>query len=127
MFGSDLERLWGPRRYIAYYFACLLTAAVTQLIVTKITGSTYPTVGASGGLFGLLLAFAIYFPNRMVMLIFPPIPMRARWFVLLYGAAELFFGITGTATGIAHFAHLGGMLGGYLMILYWRSGANRAG
>ncbi|MGZ5146519.1 MAG: rhomboid family intramembrane serine protease, partial [Burkholderiales bacterium] len=81
----------------------------------------YPTVGASGGVFGLLLAFGLYFPRRMVMLIFPPIPMPAWLFVTLYGLLELFLGITGTSQGVAHFAHLGGMLGGYLLIRSWRS------
>jgi membrane associated rhomboid family serine protease len=81
----------------------------------------YPTVGASGGVFGLLLAFGLYFPRRMVMLIFPPIPMPAWLFVTLYGALELFLGVTGTAQGVAHFAHLGGMAGGFVAIRYWRS------
>jgi membrane associated rhomboid family serine protease len=79
-----------------------------------------PTVGASGGIYGLLLAFGMYFPHRRVMLLFPPIPMRARTFVVLFGALELVLGVTGTAAGVAHFAHLGGMLGGWLMILYRR-------
>ena len=76
-----------------------------------------PTVGASGGVFGILLAFGMYFPRRQVMLLFPPIPMRAWVMVIVYGVIELYFGITGTQQGVAHFAHLGGMLGGYLMIV----------
>jgi membrane associated rhomboid family serine protease len=76
--------------------------------------------GLSGGIYGLLLAFGMYFPHRQVMLLFPPIPMRARTFVIVFGALELFLGVTGTAAGVAHFAHLGGMLGGYLMIRYRR-------
>jgi membrane associated rhomboid family serine protease len=78
-------------------------------------------VGASGGIYGLLLAFGVYFPHRRVMLLFPPIPMAARTFVILFGALELVLGVTGTAAGVAHFAHLGGMLGGWLMILYRRN------
>jgi len=81
-----------------------------------------PTVGASGAMFGLLLAFGWYFPQRRVMLLFPPIPMPARVFVALYGAIELGLGVTGTANGVAHFAHLGGMFGGFLMIQYRRGG-----
>jgi membrane associated rhomboid family serine protease len=80
----------------------------------------YPTVGASGGVYGLLLAYGIYFPNRQLMLLFPPIPMRARTFVVVFAVLELVLGVTGTAAGVAHFAHLGGMLGGYLMIRYRR-------
>jgi len=120
MFGSDLERVWGPRRYLAFYLVSALAAAVTQLIVAGVTGTVFPTVGASGAVFGLLLAFAMVFPRRMVVPLIPPIPMRAPIFVALYGGLELFLGVTGTQAGVAHFAHLGGMAGGYLMLLYWR-------
>ncbi len=120
MFGSDIERVWGSRRYLIYYFVCVVTAGITQLIVGSVSGSPYPTIGASGGVFGLLLAFGMLFPRRMVMLLFPPIPMRAWVLVTLYGALELYLGITGTQQGVAHFAHLGGMLGGFIMIQYWR-------
>jgi len=121
MFGSEIERLFGSRWYASYYVVCIVFAAIAQLIVAAVTtGPPYPTVGASGGLFGLLLAYAIYFPRREVMLIFLPIPMPAWLFVLIYGALELFLGITGTQPGVAHFAHLGGMVGGYLMIVQRR-------
>jgi rhomboid family protein len=121
MFGSDIERVFGQKRFLIYYFACVVTAAVAQLLVAATTGGPpYPTVGASGGVFGVLLAFALYFPHRTVMLIFPPIPMPAWLFVTLYGVLELYLGITGTQAGVAHFAHLGGMLGGYAVIRYWR-------
>lgn len=119
MFGSELERLWGGRRYLQFFFASVLTAALSQLLVGLFTGGA-PTVGASGGLFGLLLAFGMMFPNRTIMPLFPPIPMKAKTFVMVFGGLELLFGVTGTASGIAHFAHLGGMLGGFLMIRYWR-------
>jgi len=122
MFGSDIERLFGSRFYLAYYFVCVVAAALSHLAVTFLLGSPpVPTVGASGGIYGLLLAFGMYFPHRRVMLLFPPIPMSARTFVILFGALELVLGVTGTASGVAHFAHLGGMLGGWLMILYRRN------
>jgi len=120
MFGSELERIWGPKRYMQFFGASVLTAAVAQLVISMMTGSTNPTVGASGGLFGLLLAFGMMFPNRTIMPLFPPIPMKAKVFVAVYGGIELFFGVTGTQSGVAHFAHLGGMLGGWLMLRYWR-------
>jgi len=120
MFGAELERVWGEQRFIRFYTASVLSAAAAQLLVTWLMGSFYPTVGASGGLFGLLLAFGMMFPNRTIMPLFPPIPMKAKTFVAVYGALELFLGVTGTQEGVAHFAHLGGMLGGYLMIRYWR-------
>src|SRR5258708_9386978 len=102
MFGSDIERLFGSRYFLAYYFACLIAAALTQLVFTSIAGGPpFPTLGASGGLYRLLLAFGMYFPRRMVMLIFPPIPMQARFFLILFGPLELPFGIPRTAPGAA--------------------------
>lgn len=121
MFGGEIERLWGKRRYLAYYLACVIGAAIAQVVVTSVhAGPPYPTLGASGGVFGLLLAFGVAFPRRIIMLIFPPIPMPAWLFVTLYGVIELVLGVTGTQAGVAHFAHLGGMLAGFLMIQYWR-------
>jgi len=121
MFGADIERLFGSRFFAGYYLACVLSAAVFHLIVSAWMGAApYPTVGASGGVYGLLLAYGMYFPNRQLMLLIPPIPMRARTFVIVFAVLELFLGVTGTAAGVAHFAHLGGMLGGWLMIRYRR-------
>jgi membrane associated rhomboid family serine protease len=121
MFGSDVERLFGSRFYAGYYFVCVLSAAICHLIVTAFMGAEpAPTVGASGGVYGLLLAYGLYFPNRQLILLIPPIPMRARTFVIVYAVLELVLGVTGTAAGVAHFAHLGGMLGGWLMIQYRR-------
>jgi len=124
MFGSAIERVFGERRYIVYYFVCVISAALTQLLVAGMSGTVYPTIGASGGVFGLLLAYAIYFPHNRVMLLFPPIPLPSRLFVLLYAALELYLGVTGTQEGVAHFAHLGGMAGGYAMLRFWRSRAS---
>jgi len=120
MFGSELERTWGALRFLVLYFASVLTAAVTQLAWSAFSGSPYPTVGASGGVFGVLLAYAVLFPRRKLMLLFPPIPMPAWLFVTLYGLAELVFGVTGTQSGVAHFAHLGGMLGGFFALAAFR-------
>jgi membrane associated rhomboid family serine protease len=120
MFGSELERIWGQRRYLEFLGASVLTAAATQLLISMLAGYHNPTVGASGGLFGLLLAFGMMFPERTIMPLFPPIPMKAKVFVAVYGGIELFMGVTGTSSGVAHFAHLGGMLGGWLMLRYWR-------
>ncbi|MGE5793238.1 MAG: rhomboid family intramembrane serine protease [Bacteroidota bacterium] len=120
MFGSELERLFGRRRYVTYWFVAVLAAGITQLVVSAGSGSYYPTVGASGGVFGLLLAYGIHFPRRTIVLLIPPIPMPAWLFVIVYAGIELFLGVTGTQAGVAHFAHLGGMLGGWLMLRYWR-------
>ncbi len=120
MFGSDIERVWGRNRFLTYYFTCVLSAGVTQLLFAWFTNLGGPTVGASGGVFGLLLAFALLFPRRTVMLILPPIPMPAWLFVTVYGVIELFQGVAGTQSGVAHFAHLGGMLGGWLLLRYGR-------
>ena len=120
MFGAELEVVWGQRRYMQFYAACVLTAAAAQLLLTTLVGLSAPTLGASGGVYGLLMAFGLMFPNRTIVPLIPPIPMKAISFVLIYGAIELFMGMAYWAGGIAHFAHLGGMLGGWLTMRYWR-------
>lgn len=123
LFGTRMEYVWGARAFALYYFFCVIGAGLVQLFIATQAagqGGIYPTLGASGGVFGLLLAFGVTFPNERLILIFPPIPLKAKWFVLIYGAIELVAGVTGTAAGVAHFAHLGGMLFGYLLLRYWR-------
>ncbi|HSV69832.1 MAG TPA: rhomboid family intramembrane serine protease [Methylibium sp.] len=120
MFGAELERLWGQRRFVVFYGASVLSAAAAQLLVAALLGSPNPTVGASGGLFGLLLAYGMLFPHRTVMLLIPPIPMKARTFVMVFGGLELLLGLISPTGGVAHFAHLGGMVGGWLTIRTWR-------
>ena len=124
MFGAPLEHTWGEKRFLTYYLVCIVGAAAFQLAVGWWTmaqgGEAYPTVGASGGVFGLLLAYGLLFPNQRVMLLIPPIPMKARTLVIVYGVIELLMGITNTMPGVAHFAHLGGMVFGWLLIRYWR-------
>jgi membrane associated rhomboid family serine protease len=121
MFGGELERLFGKRRYLELYLVSVVAAALMQLAVSSLAGSApYPTVGASGGIFGLLLAFGMCFPHRTILLLFPPIPLPAWLFVTLYGALELVLGVTGTEEGVAHFAHLGGMLGAWLVLRHRR-------
>ena len=116
-FGRDLERLFGSSWYLQYYLVSVVAAALSHVVVTAWMGAPpFPTVGASGGVYGLLLAYGVYFPHRTLILLFPPIPLPARVFVVLFAALELYFGVTGTVSGVAHFAHLGGMLGGWLMI-----------
>ena len=122
MFGAEIERLWGAKRFIQFLLASSIAAALVQLAWTFLIGSSVPTLGASGATYGLLLAFGMLFPNRTIMLLIPPIPMKAKYFVGLFGAFELVMGVLGPS-GIAHFAHLGGMLGGFLMIRYWRGQA----
>lgn len=126
MFGGEVERLLGSRRFLTYYLVCVVGAAVAQLLVLGgMNRPPVPTVGASGGVFGLLLAFGMAFPHRKLMLIFPPIPMPAWLFVTLYGALELYLGVTGSGQGVAHFAHLGGMAAGYLLLVHWARQARR--
>ena len=120
MFGSTLEQFFGTRFYVTLYFVSVVTAGLMQLVVNEVLGSPYPTLGASGGVFGLLLAFGMYFPHQRIMLIIPPIPMPAWVAVTAYGVLELFLGVTGTQAGVAHFAHLGGMLGAFLLIQHRR-------
>ena len=132
MFGRTLEYRLGSSRFLTYYLVCGIGAALLQLGVgyaeyhhALAAGSVsamrllgIPTVGASGAVFGLLLAFGVLYPNQIVALIFPPITLKAKWFVVVYGVLELVLGISGAQSGVAHFAQLGGMLCGFL--LQWR-------
>lgn len=133
MFGRGLEVEMGTKRFLIYYFVCGVGAALVQLGMAQIDLmhladmpiATYnylrtPTLGASGAVFGLLLAFGMMHPNATIMLLIPPIPMKAKWFVVIYGAIELLLIIMQPNDGVAHFAHLGGMLWGWLLLLWWR-------
>jgi len=121
MFGGPIERLFGQREFLIYYFTCVIVAGLChELVVQYFTHGVAYTVGASGGIFGLLLAFGMMFPHERIMLIIPPIPMPAWVFVTGYGVLELVLGVMGAESNVAHFAHLGGMLGGFLLIEYWR-------
>lgn len=121
MFGPEGERRLGTARFLVYYFSCVVGAALAQLLVIAyFEPSPYPTVGASGAIFGLLLLYGVSFPHRRLMLVFPPIPMPAWLFVTLYGVLELILGLTNSQAGVAHFAHLGGMALGLVLILVWR-------
>jgi len=122
LFGPDVERTLGARHYILMYFAAVVSAALVQLAAVTATrhAGIYPTIGASGGIFGVLLAFGVLYPRRTVVLLFPPIPMPAWLLVTAFGLIELANGVLGTEAGVAHFAHLGGMLGAYLELRYWR-------
>jgi membrane associated rhomboid family serine protease len=120
MFGRIIEPTIGSRNFIVYYFICLVSAGITQLVVASFTHDLYPTLGASGGVFGVLLAFGMFYPREKVIVFPLPIPLSAWLLVAGYALVELFFGVTNTLPGIAHYAHLGGMLGGFLMIQYWR-------
>lgn len=122
MFGRVIEQVWGDARFLLYYVVCILGAGITQLAFLYFMpgGRIEPTIGASGGVFGILLAFGMMFPNARVMLLIPPIPMTAKWLVVGYGALELFFGVTGTEAGVAHFAHLGGMAFGFVLLMVWK-------
>ena len=143
MFGRTLEQVMGPKRFLTYYMICGIGAGLVQELVQYIqyvtelshydgvnTGlavipmeeylNLMTTVGASGAVYGILLAFGMLFPNTPLYLMFVPVPIKAKWFVLGYGLIELFLGVSASSDGIAHFAHLGGMLVGVIMILYWR-------
>ena len=138
MFGSALERTIGSRKYLTFFFvtglgAILIHTGVEYLQMKAMASATKgvltagqlnilrtPTVGASGALYGIQIGYAMLYPNDVWTLIFPPISLKAKWFVLFFVVFELFTGVTGTADGVAHFAHLGGMLFGFLLIQYWR-------
>jgi membrane associated rhomboid family serine protease len=134
MFGPPLEATWGPKRFLFYYFATGFGAVVLHMFVRYLELSSgtaepwlinTPSLGASGAIFGILTGYGMLFPENRVMLIFPPIPMKAKYFVLIFAAIELFMGLGNFDTGIAHYAHLGGALFGFLIILYWRKFGSR--
>ena len=126
MFGRIVERQWGPRRYLIYYFVCVVGAALVNLFASAAVGHTQFTVGASGGVLGVVLAFGMMFPDAR-MAVFPvPYPIKAKWAITGFIVISVALAITDTAPNIAHFAHLGGMLFGWLLILHWRR-ANQAG
>lgn len=138
MFGRGLEQELGTKRFLIYYLVCGIGAGLVQLGMAQIdlmrlpeTSLAYqqylwtPTVGASGAVFGLLLAFGMLHPNATIMLLIPPIPMKAKWFVIIYGLLELFFGVSGRMDSVAHFAHIGGMFWGWLLLMWWKYQNNR--
>ncbi len=118
MFGMQLENYWGSRKFTIYYFICVVGAGLIQLVFMH--GQGIPTLGASGGVFGILLAFGMLFPDQEIFLLFFPVPIKAKYFVIGYGIIELTAGIAPIQSSVAHFAHLGGMLFGFLTILFWR-------
>ena len=130
MFGAPVERAIGERKFLIFYFICGFGAMALhwgvqwcQLHLAAGMAAdilSIPTVGASGAIYGVLIAFAMLYPDATLVLLFPPIPLKAKWWVLIFAGIEVVTGITGTMDGIAHFAHLGGMLIGFLLMLYWR-------
>ena len=139
MFGSILERSLGTKKYLIFYFVTGLGAAALHTGVEWLQARVFiangiaqayqqllvtPTLGASGAIYGLLIGFAMLYPQARLTLIFPPIPMTAKWLVIIFAAIELFSGINGIQDGVAHFAHLGGMLFGWLLIRWWRKQGN---
>ena len=125
MFGSRLEQMWGAKRFINFYLITGLGAALLHTLVQDyeitqgLISVNQPTVGASGALFGILVAFAMYWPNTQLFLMFIPVPIKAKWAVIGYAAFELFAGFSGFQAGVAHFAHLGGALFGFILVQYW--------
>ena len=124
MFGRLIEQNMGTRRFLTYYLVCGLGAAVCQIVWQLFTREMVPTVGASGAIYGILLAFGMSYPNERIMLLFPPIPLKAKYFIALFIVIEILFGV-GNFDNTAHFAHLGGMLFGFLVIRYWQAAARR--
>jgi len=120
MFGRTLETIWGPKKFLIYYILTGIGAGLTQLLVSYLTGMPSITVGASGAVFGILVAFGMLFPNSELFIIPFPFPIKAKWFVIGYGAIELFLGVSGRGDNIAHFAHLGGLIVGFLIVYYWK-------
>lgn len=141
IFGSVVENILGQKKFLLFYFLCGFGAVALHLGVEYLQMQSFlpgaavgnsvaiqniaeikltPTVGASGAIYGVLIGYAMLFPESKMTLLFPPVTLSAKWMVVVFAVIELLTGVTGTVAGVAHFAHLGGMLLGYLMILMWR-------
>ena len=141
IFGTVLERVWGTKKFLIFYFVTGIGAAAIHTCVEWIQMQHWlveaaqgsmaaqasihalkmtPTVGASGAIYGVLMGYAMLYPDSVLTLIFPPISLKAKWFVLIFAGIELLTGVTGTGGGIAHFAHLGGLIFGFLLIMCWK-------
>ena len=141
IFGVVLEQIWGSKKFLFYYMVTGLGAAAIRSFVLYLDASSLasaanagnfaasqnlgilmatPTVGASGAVYGVLLAYGMLFPNNVLQLLFPPVALKAKWFVLIFGAIELVLGLSNSGGEVAHFAHLGGMIFGYILIRYWK-------
>ena len=118
-FGVELENVWGTRRFMMYYFLCGIGAGISNLFITPLFAVPEPTIGASGAIYGILLAFGMLFPDAPVFVYFL-FPIKAKYFVAIFIAIELFYGVTGTQAGVAHFAHLGGALVGFVYLMMYR-------
>jgi hypothetical protein len=120
MFGCVIERVWGPKKFLIYYLVCGVGAGLCQELVQFLMGSYSLTIGASGAVYAILLAFGMTFPEERIFIFPLPVPVKAKWFVAFYAAIELFSAATSAGDGVAHMAHLGGMLFGFLLIRYWQ-------
>jgi membrane associated rhomboid family serine protease len=120
MFGRTLEYELGSQRFLTYYMVCGIVAALIQIGVASLFGESLTLLGASGAVFGLLLAFGVLHPNNMIYIIPLPFPIKAKWFVLGYAVLEILLGWSPLNTGVAHFAHVGGMLWGLVLLFWWR-------
>lgn len=120
IFGSVLERVWGTKKFLLYYFVTGIGAALVHIGVQWLTGDFALTVGASGAIYGILMGYAMLYPDSTLMLLLPPVSVKAKWLVLIFAGIELLLGVTGSQAGVAHFAHLGGLVFGLFLILYWK-------
>ncbi|HEX8316341.1 MAG TPA: rhomboid family intramembrane serine protease [Flavisolibacter sp.] len=126
MFGKILENVWGGKRFLLFYLACGIGAAALHLLVAHLTGGMVPVVGASGAVMGVIVGFAYLFPNTEMFILFIPFPIKAKWVAIAYVAIDLFSGIANVAgDNVAHFAHLGGAITGFILVLIWNKSDRR--
>ncbi len=145
IFGCVLERVWGTKKFLIFYFVTGFGAALVHTGVEWLQMQTWmsqvaegsmaaqasiyalkmtPTVGASGAIYGVLMGYAMLYPDSVLTLLFPPISLKAKWFILIFAAIDLFAGVTSAGSGIAHFAHLGGLIFAFLLMMYWKKNHN---
>ena len=121
IFGSVLENIWGTKKFVTFYFITGIGAGLFNILVQHLTGDFALMVGASGAIYGILMGYAMLYPDSVLTLIFPPVSLKAKWFVLIFAGIELLLGLSNNpADNVAHFAHLGGLVFAFILLMFWK-------
>jgi membrane associated rhomboid family serine protease len=121
LFGSVLENIWGTRKFLTFYFITGIGAGLFNILIQHLTGNFALMIGASGAIYGILMGYAMLYPDSILTLLFPPVSLKAKWFVLIFAGIELLLGLSNNpADNVAHFAHLGGLVFAFLLLMFWK-------
>lgn len=121
LFGSVLENIWGTKKFLTFYFVTGIGAGLFNILIQHLTGNFALMIGASGAIYGVLMGYAMLYPDSILTLLFPPVSLKAKWFVLIFAGIELLLGLSNNpADNVAHFAHLGGLVFAFLLLMFWK-------